>query len=90
VGIRASFPYESGRCTLTPGEGIFLFTDGITEGMDGGGALFSEERLEAVLRPLVAEPPATLVSSVIDSLRAFAGGAPQSDDVAALAIRRAP
>ena len=36
---------------------------------------------------VVAATPAGIIESVIDEVRAFAGGTPQSDDLTALALR---
>jgi sigma-B regulation protein RsbU (phosphoserine phosphatase) len=90
LGIRAGLPYASGTAALAPGACLFLFTDGITEAMDGTGALFSEERLEATLAPLAGQPPRAVVEGVIGAVRGFAGSAPQSDDIAAMALRIVP
>lgn len=87
LGVRAGTAYASADRTLTPGEGLFLFTDGVTEAMDGEGRLFGEERLVEVLQAVVTEGPAKVIAAVMSKVRAFTAGAPQSDDVAALAIR---
>jgi sigma-B regulation protein RsbU (phosphoserine phosphatase) len=90
LGIRAGFAFASGTATLEPGACLFLFTDGITEAMDADGTLFSEERLEATLAPLAGQPPRAVVDAVIAAVRGFAGAAPQSDDIAAMALRIVP
>ena len=56
--------------------------------MDPAGALYSEERLEAALAALTASAPRAVVEGMLDEVRRFAAGAPQSDDIAALALRR--
>jgi sigma-B regulation protein RsbU (phosphoserine phosphatase) len=86
LGIRETFTYSSATVRLEPGEGLFLFTDGITEATDAAGDLFGEPRLEAVLGPLAAASPRTVVESVLAAVRAFEGVAPQSDDIAAIAL----
>ena len=88
LGIRPTLTWETGTCALAPGEGLFVFTDGITEAMDPAGALYSEERLEAALAALTASAPRAVVEGILGEVRRFAAGAPQSDDIAALALRR--
>ena len=88
LGIRPTLSWESSTAALAPGDGLFLFTDGITEAMDPAGALFSEERLEAALASLTASSSRAVVQGVLDEVRRFAAGAPQSDDIAAMALRR--
>jgi sigma-B regulation protein RsbU (phosphoserine phosphatase) len=90
LGIRPTLLYASDTAKLAPGDCLFLFTDGITESMDGSGAFFSEERLEATLRSLAGQAPRAIIEDVLASVRAFAGMAPQSDDIAALALRLVP
>jgi sigma-B regulation protein RsbU (phosphoserine phosphatase) len=89
LGIRPTFPYQTGEFRLAPGERLFLFTDGITEAMDAAGELFGEERLEAALRSHSDAPAEAMVREVVGAVRAFAGTAPQADDIAALALRLA-
>jgi len=88
LGIRPTLVWESTESALAPGDGLFLFTDGITEAMDPGGELFSEERLETALAALAGSAPRAVVLGVLEEVRRFAAGAPQSDDIAALALRR--
>jgi sigma-B regulation protein RsbU (phosphoserine phosphatase) len=90
LGIRPTLLYASDTAKLAPGDCLFLFTDGITESMDGSGAFFSEERLEATLRSLAGQAPRAIIEDVLANVRAFAGTAPQSDDIAALALRLVP
>jgi sigma-B regulation protein RsbU (phosphoserine phosphatase) len=90
LGIRPTFPYETSSFALAPGDGLFVFTDGITEAMDAAGQLFSEERLEAALAEHAAAAPRALVDAVLARVREFEAGAPPSDDIAALAVRRLP
>jgi sigma-B regulation protein RsbU (phosphoserine phosphatase) len=89
VGIAPWFRYESSVTKLAPGEGLFMFTDGVTEAMDADGHFFSDARLEASLRAAAASDPRALIDSVMAAVRTFAAGAPQSDDIAALALRLA-
>ncbi len=87
VGIRAGFRYETATLTLSPGDSLFIFTDGITEAMNESGGLFGEERLLASLQSCCKHPPRDLVAEVLRSVREFAGAAAPSDDIAALACR---
>jgi sigma-B regulation protein RsbU (phosphoserine phosphatase) len=88
VGNRPTLSYQSTTSKLTPGDCLYLFTHGITESMEGGGVLFSEQRLEGTLESLAGQSPRAIVETVIAKVREFAGAAPQSDDIAAMALRR--
>jgi sigma-B regulation protein RsbU (phosphoserine phosphatase) len=79
--------YASGTAELAPGDSFLAFTDGITEAMNGDGLAFGEGRLETLLAEFSGKSPAEIVSAVTDGVERFAGAAPQSDDIAVLAVR---
>ncbi len=87
LGIRTSIGYDSTGWTLSNGDCLFLFTDGITEAMDSEGKLFGQERLEEALQAVVREDPSKIVAAVIEKMSEFKDGAAQSDDIAARALR---
>ena len=80
--------YESTSIVLGSGDGLFLYTDGVSEAFNAADEEFSEERLENVLRGGALSPCRDLIGSVDASLLAFAAGAPQSDDITMVAVRR--
>jgi sigma-B regulation protein RsbU (phosphoserine phosphatase) len=87
LGIRANAVCASASRRLVPGDCLFLFTDGITEATDAHGRLFEEQRLEESLRATASAPVREVVEESIARVRAFVGDTPQSDDIAAMAIR---
>ena len=89
VGIQANLAFEPRDLRLQPGDTLLLYTDGVTEAFDRDRSCFGEARL---LRALAATPPGSkaMVERVLESVRAFAHGAPQSDDIALLALRWLP
>jgi sigma-B regulation protein RsbU (phosphoserine phosphatase) len=89
LGVRPDTVYATGRTALAPGEGIYVFTDGVTEAANGEGELFAEARLEAVLRAGAGcSSAAEIVKSVGEAVRGFVGTALPSDDITMLAVRR--
>jgi len=88
LGVRDNSAYETGCLKLAQGEGIYLYTDGVTEAANRNDEFFTEERLEAVLRDVAGQPANAIIKAVADAVQTFADGAPQSDDITALAIRR--
>jgi sigma-B regulation protein RsbU (phosphoserine phosphatase) len=79
--------YHEKTTNLTRGDGLFLYTDGITEAMNGTSDLFSDQRLAAFLGERNGETPEQLIRSTIDAVKRHCGAAPQSDDITALAVR---
>src|SRR5437773_11200210 len=49
LGVLESATYRAKTVRLRVGDGLFLYTDGVTEAMDSAGNLFSERRLQEVL-----------------------------------------
>ena len=85
---------------MSPGDQLFLYTDGVTEANNVLGELFGESRLEEVLtgrRGLGLSrfmrdradrgSPTTLCRRVRGAVDAFAGKAAQFDDITLLALR---
>ena len=87
LGIFGDYEYVTETCRIAPGQCLFVYTDGVTEAMDAQSAFFSDKRLEAVLKRLSGAPARAVVAEVIASVRDFASGEPQADDIAAMAIR---
>jgi len=87
LGIRPTFTYQTESLKLEPGDGLFVYTDGITEALNPTNELFSEERLEDALRTLSAASASQMVSGVMECVRTFAANAVQADDIAAMGLR---
>jgi sigma-B regulation protein RsbU (phosphoserine phosphatase) len=88
LGVRPDAVYATGRLSLAPGEGIYVFTDGVTEAENPQQDMLTEARLEAVLRGAAGRTSAEIVKSVAEAVRGFVGSALPSDDITMMAIRR--
>jgi sigma-B regulation protein RsbU (phosphoserine phosphatase) len=88
LGIRPDAVYASRQLSLAPGEGIYVFTDGVTEANNAAEEMFGEARLEIVLRAAAGVPCAEIIKSVARAVRGFVGNALPSDDITMLVIRR--
>src|SRR5262247_1620603 len=75
LGVRPDAAYQTGRLSLAPGETVYVFTDGVTEANDAGEQLFSEDRLEAVLRAAAGSSAREIVNAVGQAVRDFVGAA---------------
>jgi phosphoserine phosphatase RsbU/P len=90
AGLLPGLTYETGALSLVPGDSIFLFTDGVTESMNGEGRFFGERRLCEALGALRSSPPEEMVRGALRAVDEFSTGAPQADDVTAMAVKWAP
>jgi serine phosphatase RsbU (regulator of sigma subunit) len=87
MGIMAGLTYQEGAVSLSAGDTLFLYTDGISEAMDGDGHEFTVERLLASLSESHRQSLDIVVSSVTDAVSDFVGDAPQHDDMTYLVVR---
>ena len=89
VGILEDWSYTLQETTLSPGEILFLYTDGLTEATRSDGELFGEER---VLEELSSHGEDISTERVVADMTAavnrFIGQAEQSDDLTMLVLKR--
>jgi sigma-B regulation protein RsbU (phosphoserine phosphatase) len=78
--------FETKEFTLSPGEKIMMFTDGVTEATDQNGDMYEEPRLEAFLAKHADDDLNKLVRSLIVDVLKFMGKADQSDDITVLSV----
>jgi len=86
LGVMEGITFETKRVTLRSSDALFLYTDGITEALDPDGHLYSDDRLRTFLREVTGLPPTDVLGRAVAEVRAFSAGAPQSDDITALAL----
>src|SRR5215831_18139316 len=89
LGLVETAVYRSGALALGRGDQVLIVTDGLTEATDPSGAQFGDARLEAFLSGVRSEEPSPL-ARLISELRAFEGGRPAFDDVAAVLFATLP
>ena len=71
---------------LDPGDRVVVFSDGISEALSAKGDEFGDDRIiEATLR-VVAGDARAILEALVGSVREFALGAPQYDDITALVV----
>ena len=74
LGLVPDLEYREGSLTLTPGDTIVLYTDGVTEAMNGESEEFGNDRLRAIF---TAGPPANAEEAndgVLQAVDAFVVG----------------
>ncbi len=88
LGIMPSFmPYEMGEIDFSPGERLFIFTDGVTEAMSPDHEEFGEEALIETLKQWTTGSAKEITGHVLTQLSLHAAGAPQSDDITIIAVQ---
>jgi sigma-B regulation protein RsbU (phosphoserine phosphatase) len=89
LGISEGVVFGAASETLAPGDVLVVYSDGVTEALDGTGEMFGEERLQAELGAAGAVAAAHATASLRAAIERFASGAEQYDDITLLALRRA-
>ena len=88
LGLFDDATFEEECVWLRPGDALIVFSDGISEALNGAGEEFGDVR---ILDCVSAIPPWTDPRTVIDTLfsrvREFTVGEPQSDDMTTLVVR---
>jgi sigma-B regulation protein RsbU (phosphoserine phosphatase) len=87
LGIKADRDFETASTTLARDEMLFVFSDGITEATSAAGDFYAEERLVRALLACAGRRSEEVIGSIVESIREFVKGVPQSDDITAMAIR---
>ena len=88
LGLIPGARFSNETLSFERGESLVLFSDGVSEAYDPKEDLFGDARL---VEQLAREPGGTAaetVDSILGAVRRHAAGAPQSDDVAIVAVRR--
>ena len=88
LGLFCSSRYDAQRFQMNPGEGLFLYTDGLTEATSKGGAEYGVEQLSGVLSRCESLGPLGIAECVLADLESFRAGARKTDDLTVMVIRR--
>ena len=86
VGAFETMSYEAGSFEFSPGDILFMYTDGAIEARDPAGDFFGEQRLRDTLLREASAGIDGLCGRVLSALDAFAASALE-DDVAMVALR---
>lgn len=87
LGIFEEAMYEDGHIKLSKGDDLLLFTDGVNEAMNKKYEEYTVERLKEKLPSFSKDASKAYIEDLVKDVRAFTGGAPQSDDITILAFR---
>ena len=87
AGAMEGLPYKELSMDLSPGDALFIYTDGITEAMNINQELFSDDRLLNDIRQAETTEVENLVKIIRQRVVEFVDGAPQSDDITMLMLK---
>ena len=81
LGLFEDPPYQTSETTLTPGDFLMLFTDGLYEVQGQNEELYSQERLMLDMQGFLNHPPGILFDELLNIVRTFAVSGGFDDDV---------
>jgi sigma-B regulation protein RsbU (phosphoserine phosphatase) len=87
LGVEPHAHYEKIEITISPGESLLFFSDGVVEAENEQKELFGNERLTKYIRNANGPPWG---EGVLDEIRNWRGNARASDDLTLLEIWRDP
>ena len=76
--------YRAGELTLSPGDRLFLYTDGVPEATNTENILYGEDRLISFMNQNSAIEAPVLLPALKANIDEFVGEAPQFDDITML------
>jgi sigma-B regulation protein RsbU (phosphoserine phosphatase) len=86
VGLAPNITYYEDKLQLSPGDRIYLYSDGITEARNQQKELFGEERLLSILKNPKSVDLQKHIDKVIDRFFAWCRNTAPRDDIALLAM----
>ncbi len=89
IGVMPDLEYRQKTITLSPGDTLTFYTDGVTEAMNQNEEVLGEERLFEILKGASSKEPEEITRAIFEGIKTFVGDAPQSDDITCMTIYRA-
>lgn len=87
LGFEPSLEFERAELNLRPGDSLILYSDGVTEAFNPQEECYGNERLLADAGGFDGNSARAISAGLLERVRAFARGAPQSDDIAILTLQ---
>ncbi len=81
-------PMDCDTVILEPGQRLLIYTDGIPEADNRQGDMYDDPRLAAFFEKNGHLSAPQFINALMTDVRAFTGGAVQSDDITALYLKR--
>ena len=88
LGIMEEIDLPKATLSIDKGDILMLFSDGVTEATNPSGELFSEERFEQWLLDHNQLSAEEMKDALLKTLRDYADGSPQSDDITFIIVKR--
>ena len=88
VGAIEGIDYHNYKAQLNVGDTLLMYTDGVNEAFNEQWEEYGDERMQSFLEKLTGKSCQEVIAAQLEDVRAFAGSAPQSDDITLMALKR--
>jgi sigma-B regulation protein RsbU (phosphoserine phosphatase) len=85
--FKTTTPYVESSITISSGDILVMYTDGVSEAMDQHGEQFTEERLQSILKDSSGLSAKEIIQSIQKALESHTKGFAQSDDITMLVLK---
>lgn len=87
LGLEPGLEFQQTERTLQPGDTVVFYTDGVNEAFNPQDECYGNTRLLRDLGECTGMAASAVAKQLMQRVRTFANGAPQSDDIAMLILR---
>lgn len=87
LGVDEDATYVQWTTPMMPHDSLLLYTDGVTEAFNPQEEMFDETGLKTAMADMRGRSSRDVVQQIVEAVRTFADGAPQSDDLTLMAVR---
>ena len=88
VGTIEDWEFKGAKAQLGVGDTLVMYTDGVNEAFNTDFQEYGEERMEQLLKQQSGKDCRALIDAQMNDVKAYAGEAPQSDDITIMALKR--
>lgn len=88
LGMFCTEQFSTEKIKLATGDYLFLYSDGLSEARNKSNVQYGEERLPVLINKRSGISPQELISGCLEDLTNFRSGAPKTDDLTMMVIRR--
>jgi serine phosphatase RsbU (regulator of sigma subunit) len=86
-GLFVQATYEEETVQLQPGDVLVMFSDGVSEALNAAGEEFGDPRILECVQQNAQGDPTKVLDCLVHTVKAFAAGTVQSDDLTAVVVR---
>lgn len=79
--------YNTRQTRLNPGDVVVMYTDGVTEAVNTDNEMFSDERLEELVKAGTHLTAEQIKQRILDEVLSFTRGLPQGDDITLIVLK---